>query len=197
MVAMIEIRFHGRGGQGAVIGSEVLAHAFFLEGKYVQAFPAFGVERRGAPVTAFCRIDEHPILLRNQIYAPDHVVVLDSTLLTTGGVTRGLKSDGAILLNGRRPDSFYREALGDAFRIFAVDAAAVAIAHKLGSTADPIVNTAILGAFARASGLVPLEAVEQAIEACLTRFAKENRRAARDAFGCVRAIHAGEKEIAP
>ena len=92
MVAMIEIRFHDRGGQGAVIGSEVLAHAFFLEGKYVQAFPAFGVERRGAPVTAFCRIDEHPILLRNQIYTPDHVVVLDTALLTTAGVTRGLKS---------------------------------------------------------------------------------------------------------
>ena len=194
---MIEIRFHGRGGQGAVIGSEVLAHAFFLEGKYVQAFPAFGVERRGAPVTAFCRIDENPILLRNQIYTPDQVVVLDSALLTTGGVIRGLKSDGVILINGRRPDSFYREVLGDTYRIFVVDAAAVAIAHKLGSTADPIVNTAILGAYARASGLVPLEAVEQAIEACLTRFVIENRRAARDAFGCVRSVPVAEKEIAP
>ena len=77
---MLEIRFHGRGGQGAVIGSEVLAQAFFLEGKYVQAFPAFGVERRGAPVTAFCRVSPEPIHLRNQITHPDHVVVLDASL---------------------------------------------------------------------------------------------------------------------
>jgi len=84
---MIEIRFHGRGGQGAVMGSDVLAHAFFIEDKYVQAFPAFGVERRGAPVMAFCRVDDKHINLRNQIYKPDHVIVLDSSLLETVGVT--------------------------------------------------------------------------------------------------------------
>ena len=94
---MKEIRFHGRGGQGAVIGSEVLAHAFFLENRYVQAFPSFGVERRGAPVMAFCRIDEQPIHLRNQIYTPDHVVVLDASLLQNAAVTQGLKAGGTVV----------------------------------------------------------------------------------------------------
>lgn len=88
---MQEIRFHGRGGQGAVIGSEVLAYACFIEDKYVQAFPAFGVERRGAPVTAFCRINDRPFLLRNQIYKPDHIVFLDASMLETVPVTQGLK----------------------------------------------------------------------------------------------------------
>ena len=114
---MQEIRFHGRGGQGAVIGSEVLAQAFFLENKYVQAFPAFGVERRGAPVTAFCRVDDQHIYLRNQIYTPDHVVVLDSSLLKTGGVTQGLKKCGTIVVNGRRPPQHYRQLLGDDRRV--------------------------------------------------------------------------------
>ena len=91
---MYEIRFHGRGGQGAVIGSEVLAHAFFLEDKFVQAFPAFGVERRGAPVAAFCRVSDQPIYHRNQIYTPDHVIVLDESLLRIGIVDRGIKAKG-------------------------------------------------------------------------------------------------------
>src|SRR4030043_1710081 len=78
---MIEIRIHGRGGQGAVIASEVLAAAFFKEGKYVPAFPAFGVERRGAPVAAFTRVDDQPIRIRHNIYEPDHIIVLDPTLM--------------------------------------------------------------------------------------------------------------------
>ena len=91
---MREIRFHGRGGQGAVIASKILAEAFFREGKYVQSFPAFGAERRGAPVAAFTRVDENPIRIRTQIYAPDTVVVLDPSLLESADITSGLKPKG-------------------------------------------------------------------------------------------------------
>jgi len=160
---MEEIRFHGRGGQGAVIGSEVLAHAFFLEEKFVQAFPAFGVERRGAPVTAFCRCDERPINLRNQIYEPDHIVVLDGMLLETGEVTKGLQPGGSIVVNGKRDAAHYRKSVGDKFALFIVDAAAIGLEFHLGSPQNPIVNTAILGAFAWATNLVKLKSVEDAI----------------------------------
>jgi len=93
--SVIEIRFHGRGGQGAVIASELLAQAAFLEGKHPQSFPFFGVERRGAPVTAFTRIDDAPIQIRTSITAPDIVVVLDSGLMRTINVIAGLKPTGS------------------------------------------------------------------------------------------------------
>ncbi|RLB42290.1 MAG: pyruvate ferredoxin oxidoreductase [Deltaproteobacteria bacterium] len=185
---MQEIRFHGRGGQGAVIGSETLAHAFFLEGKFVQAFPAFGVERRGAPVMAFCRVDDRPISLRNQIYEPDHVVVLDSSLVETVRVTEGLKNNGTIIVNGRRHAQYYREKIGEGFRIFLVDAGRIAVKHGLGSPTNPIVNTAILGAFAKATGLVSIEAVEKAIMDYVPVRRDDNRRAARSAYEMATAV---------
>lgn len=183
---MQEIRFHGRGGQGAVIGSEVLAQAFFIEGKYVQAFPSFGVERRGAPVTAFCRVDDTPIHLRNQIYAPDHLIILDASLLNAGTVTQGLKKKGTVVINGKKPPADYMEMLAGDFQLFVVDATAIAVAYRLGSPSDPIVNTAILGAFARAAGLVGIDSVEKAIEISVPAKKKENRAAARDAYKNVR-----------
>lgn len=179
---MQEIRFHGRGGQGAVIGSEVLAHAFFFEGKYVQAFPAFGVERRGAPVTAFCRVDDQPINLRNQIYQPDHVVLLDASMLETVNVTDGLKPHGSIVINSPRGPEFFNGRFDPSYQIHVVDAAAIAVAHRLGSASNPIVNTAIIGAFAKATGLVGIEAVEQAIEEYVPVKKENNRLAARAAF---------------
>jgi 2-oxoisovalerate/pyruvate ferredoxin oxidoreductase gamma subunit len=179
---MEEIRFHGRGGQGAVIGSEVLAHAFFIEGAYVQAFPAFGVERRGAPVLAFCRVDKAPILLRSQIYEPDHVIVLDASLLESVDVTQGLKKSGIVLINGKRDVHYYRDLVGDQYSVGVVDAGSIAVAHRLGSAANPIVNTAILGAFSRVSGLVGIDAVAQAIEEYVPLKKKENMKAARDAY---------------
>ena len=179
---MQEIRFHGRGGQGAVIGSEVLAHAFFIEDKYVQAFPVFGVERRGAPVTAFCRIDNKSINLRNQIYKPDHIVVLDSTLLETVGITQGLKMNGTIVVNGKQTPSYYREFLGDEYQLYVVDAVSVAVKYHLGSPSNPIVNTAIVGAFSKATGLVKIESVEQAIEEYVPIKKEDNKKAARAAY---------------
>lgn len=179
---MQEIRFHGRGGQGAVIGSEVLAHALFIEDKYVQAFPAFGVERRGAPVTAFCRMDDKPIYLRNQIYQPDHVVVLDASLLQTIKVTQGLKQNGTVLINGKFEPAYYRKIIADQYTLFVVNAGAIALAHRLGSPANPIVNTAILGAFSKATGLVSIQAVEKAIDEYVPLDKQNNKMAARDAY---------------
>ncbi len=179
---MQEIRFHGRGGQGAVIGSEVLAKAFFIEKRFVQAFPAFGVERRGAPVTAFCCIDDKEILLRNQIYKPDHVVVLDASMLETVNVIDGLKKNGSILTNSSKHPDDYTAFFGEEHQVFTVNAAAIAAAHRLGSASNPIVNTAILGAFSKATGLVGIKAVEQAVEQCVPVKKEMNRKAARSAY---------------
>jgi 2-oxoisovalerate/pyruvate ferredoxin oxidoreductase gamma subunit len=179
---MQEIRFHGRGGQGSVIGSEVLAHAFFIEGKFIQAFPAFGVERRGAPVTAFCRIDDRHINLRSQIYHPDHVVVLDASMIENVNVIDGLKKNGSIVINSPRAPDFYKKLFGDDYRLFVIDAAAIAVSHRLGSAANPIVNTAILGAFSKATGLVGIRAILQAIEEYVPVKKAQNQQAAQAAY---------------
>lgn len=179
---MIEIRFHGRGGQGAVVASELLAAALFKEGKFVQAFPAFGVERRGAPVTAFLRLDTAPIRLRCQIYKPDHVVILDPTLIPVVDVTAGLKAGGWILINSdRSPEAFENFAKGG-WQVATIDAGAIAVCHSLGTRTNPIVNTAILGAFSRVTGLVGLEAITEAIAEGVPVRSKENIAAARQAY---------------
>ncbi len=177
---MLEIRIHGRGGQGAVIASKVLASALFNEGKWVQSFPAFGVERRGAPVTAFLRLDEAPILLRCQIYHPDHLMVLDPTLIEAINVSEGLKDGGLILINTEKPPQAF-VGLGP-YRIATVDAGRIAVEHGLGSPEHPIVNTAILGAYARASGIVGLDSVLEAIREAVPFGADENAAAAQQAF---------------
>lgn len=180
---MVEVRFHGRGGQGAVVASTVLAVACFLDGKHVQAFPSFGVERRGAPVEAYTRIDDRKILLRTNVYSPDHVVVLDATLVETAGVTLGLRPGGTLLVNtGKSPSALDGFAL---FRVFTADAGRIALAHKLGSRTHPIVNTAILGAFARATGLVSIDAVCDAIRGEVPAHHEENVAAAREAYESV------------
>jgi len=180
---MLEIRIHGRGGQGAVIASKVLASALFMEGKWVQSFPAFGVERRGAPVTAFLRADDEPILLRCQIYHPDHLMILDPTLIEAVNVTDGLKEDGLILINTEKSPAHFM-GLGP-FRIATVDASNIAVRHHLGTAEHPIVNTAILGAYAKASGIVSLDAVVKAIEESVPLGAEDNMAAAREAFELV------------
>ncbi len=96
---MIEVRFHGRGGQGVVTAADILAMAAFYDGKFCQSFPFFGVERRGAPVMAFSRIDDRPVRMRSQIYTPDYVVVQDPTLLEIIDVTSGLKDEGIVIIN--------------------------------------------------------------------------------------------------
>ena len=178
---MIEIRFHGRGGQGGVIASKVLAVSLFSEGKFVQSFPAFGVERRGAPVMAYLRVDEQYIDLRCEVYSPDHIVVLDPSLLDAVDVAAGLKKGGTILINSDRPPSYFQERYPD-FKIATIDASDIAVRHKLGTRQHPIVNTAILGAFARQSGLCNIDSVAEAITGEVPFKLEENAQAAREAY---------------
>jgi 2-oxoacid:acceptor oxidoreductase gamma subunit (pyruvate/2-ketoisovalerate family) len=183
---MRELRIHGRGGQGAVIASKLLASALFKEGRSVQSFPAFGVERRGAPVTAFLRFSDGPILLRCEITEPDDLIVLDPTLVRAVDVSSGLKPGGSILLNTDRPPEAYPELMQH-FRVGTVDASSIARKHGLGSKTQPIVNTAILGAFAAFSGMVGLESIRAAIQEDMPLHAEANIQAAREAARAVRA----------
>ncbi len=177
---MRELRIHGRGGQGAVIASKLLASALFHEGKSVQSFPAFGVERRGAPVTAFLRTSDGPILLRCEITQPDDLIILDPTLIKAIDVTQGLKPGGTILINSdRSPDAY--ASLAKDFRVALVDASSIARKYGLGSKTQPIVNTAILGAFATDSGMVGLEAICDAITESVPTKPERNVEAAREA----------------
>ena len=181
---MIEVRIHGRGGQGAVIASKVLADAVFKEGRFVQSFPSFGVERRGAPVAAFTRIDDKPVRLRCQIYNPDHVMVLDPSLMQVVDVTSGLKDGGWILINSDQPPADFK--LPAKFRVATVDANAIAIKYRLGPRTAPIVNTAILGAFARITDIVSLEAVTEAVREAVPVKPDDNVAATREAYEVVR-----------
>ncbi len=154
---MIEIRLHGRGGQGSVTAAELLAVAAFDDGKEAQAFPAFGVERRGAPVMAFCRISDQPIRLRSQIYEPDYVIVQDATLMENVDVLAGVKPDGTVLINSERPAADLK--LDTSARVVTFPATQIAL-EELGR---PIMNTAILGAFSGLSGAISFEAIERSI----------------------------------
>lgn len=177
---MIAIRFHGRGGQGAVIASKLLASAFFRDGWQVQAFPSFGAERTGAPVMAFLRIDEQRINSHYQVYEPDHVIVLDPVLLKTVDVTAGLRAGGWVIVNSPADPSALN--IPPVFNVATCDATAVALAHGLGSRTMPIVNTSIAGAFAAATKLVSVASVLAVIPDVVPNEAAANAAAAREAF---------------
>ena len=175
---MFEVRFHGRGGQGAVTAANILAMAAFKQGYYAQSFPFFGVERRGAPVQAFTRIDDKPINIRMNVYSPDAVVVLDPSLLEVINVTQGLKKDGFIVINtAKKPSDF-----DFGYKIATVDATSIALSHKLGSSAAPIVNTSILGAYSKAIQNVSIENVMEAIKERAPAKKEENAMAAKEAY---------------
>ncbi|MFQ6086696.1 MAG: pyruvate ferredoxin oxidoreductase subunit gamma [Candidatus Bathyarchaeia archaeon] len=155
----MEIRWHGRGGQGAWTASEILAKAAILEGKYIQSFPEFGPERMGAPVNSYTRISEEPINLHCSVYNPDVVVVLDPTLLKTVPVAQGLKEDGVIIVNTKVTPAEIREKLDlKTGKIWTIPATEIAI-RILGR---PITNTAMIGAVARATQIISLESIEKA-----------------------------------
>ena len=183
---MYEVRFHGRGGQGAVTAANILAAAAFKEGKMVQAFPMFGVERRGAPVAAVLRIDDKQIDLRTQVYKPDAVVVLDLSLIEVQDVSLGLKEGGFIIINSTKEPSEYKKY--SKFKVFTVDATKIAVANKLGTGTNPIVNTAILGAYSKAVGNVGMKALDAAIEENAPIKTSENRKAAQDAFAATKGV---------
>jgi pyruvate ferredoxin oxidoreductase gamma subunit len=186
-MAMLQVRIHGRGGQGVVTAAEMLSIAAFQQGQYAQAFPSFGSERTGAPVVAFCRVDAHEIRLREPIVEPDVVIVQDPTLLHQVDVFQGLRPDGYVLINSRR--SFDALGIGEVSarfrreRLCTVAATDIALRH-LGR---PVPNTVLLGGFAALSGLITLAAVAHAIRGRFSgALAEGNVAAATEAFDYVR-----------
>ena len=179
-MVLIEVRWHGRGGQGAWTASELLAKAAIHEGKYIQSFPEFGPERMGAPVRAFTRISDKPIRLHCSVYSPDVVVVLDPTLMATVPVTEGLKQNGAIVVNTGEEPSRMKEKLKIANgTVWTVPATEIAI-KILGR---PITNTAMLGAVARATNIVSMESIEKAVkERFPAQLAEKNIEVIKEAF---------------
>ena len=184
---MLQVRFHGRGGQGVVTAAEMLSIAAFEQGRHAMAFPSFGSERTGAPVVAFCRIDDHEIRLREPILTPDVLIIQDPTLLHQVDVFQGLKSDGYVLINSTR--SFDDLGVGDIAKKFRherltnVPATEIAIKH-LGR---PVANAVLLGGFAALSGLITLEAVSHAIrEKFSGKIAEGNVAAAAEAHEYIR-----------
>ena len=183
---MVEIRFHGRGGQGTVVATILLAKAFFRDGYHVQSFPLFGVERRGAPVEAYLRLDRKEILIRTNVYTPDHVVVLDKTLLESIDVTFGLKEGGWILINGPELPAQLNSWSG--YKLALVDATHIALMNGLGTRTHPIVNTPMMGGLARVLGMPSMEAISRAIQREVPSKPRANIRAAKMAYEQVRIL---------
>ncbi|MBN1644327.1 MAG: pyruvate ferredoxin oxidoreductase subunit gamma [Dehalococcoidales bacterium] len=175
----MEIRWHGRGGQGAVTSAELLAQAAISEGKYAQAFPSFGPERRGAPVVAFDRIDgQSAIRVRAEIREPDVVLVLDPTLLRVVKVTSGLKDKGILVINTSKSFAEIEKDFGSDWKLALVDATKIA-REILGL---PIVNTTMLGALLKATGVVKLESLFGPINERFGRIAEKNINSMKRAF---------------
>jgi pyruvate ferredoxin oxidoreductase gamma subunit len=175
---MLEIRWHGRGGQGAVTSVELLAIAAIDEGKYAQAFPSFGPERRGAPVEAFNRVDKKQIRIRSRIYNPDVAVVLDESLVNLINVAAGLKPDGLLIVNTSRTADEVRSALNYKGKVATVDATGIAW-KELGV---PITNTTMLGALIKATKVVKLESLKEPVDHRFGRIAQRNMAAMKRAF---------------
>jgi len=175
-----EIRIHARAGQGAITVANLLGAAAFVEGKYALTFPHFGAARMGAPMNAFVRVNDKPIRLRSQIYEPDYLIVVDPTLVEPYNVFSGFKGDGVAVIN--RPSSEGVEAPGGG-KVVCVPATEIAD-EVIGR---PFANTTLLGAFAAASGLISLEAVEKVIAERFTeRLAKTNAEAAKRGYEFVK-----------
>ena len=170
---MFEIRLHSRGGQGGVTAAKLIAQAAFLDGKYATATPLYGAERRGAPVVSFIRIDDKPIRIYSQIRKPDLVIVLDTSIMQTVDVLAGLKPDGKVLVNSQHPME-----LGS-HKVYHTDLTGIALSLDLVLAGNPILNTPLLGAVAKA-GIISRESAQKAISSV---FADDrNTKAAVKAF---------------
>jgi len=183
---MFQVRIHGRGGQGVVTGAEMLSIAAFQGGRHAQAFPSFGSERTGAPVVAFCRMDDKEIRLREPIMEPDALIIQDPTLLHQVDVFSGLKKDGYILINTTK--TFDQLGLGEFVKWFrpehllTVPASELAMKH----VRRPVPNVPMLGAFAALCGLITLDAVHAAIQRKFSgAVAQGNMQAASEAYEIV------------
>jgi pyruvate ferredoxin oxidoreductase gamma subunit len=185
-IVMFQVRIHGRGGQGVVTAAEVLSVAAYLEGKHAQAFPSFGSERMGAPVVSFCRIDDKDIRLREPIMTPDALIVQDPTLFKAIDVCQGLKAAGYLLVNSNRsPGELHLDPIVKKLppgHVLTVPASELALKH----VGRPLPNAALLGAFARLTGIVQLRSVAAAIrDAFPEKIAAANIAAATAAYDAV------------
>ncbi len=180
---MVEIRIHGRGGQGSVTMAELITAAAFYNGKSSQGFPNFGVERRGAPVEAYARIDDKFIRLRSQIYEPDYIIIQDASLINGADVFRGAKKGALALINAEKPVAVKAPA---GVKIITIPATGLAL--KI--IGKPIINTILLGAFAALSGLIKMAGVEKAIEARFEdkEIAQKNILAAQKGYDLVKSL---------
>lgn len=177
---MFQVRIHGRGGQGAVTAAELLSVAAFLEGRYAQAFPSFGSERTGAPVMAFCRIDDRPIRVREPVVRPDALVIQDPTLLHQANVFEGLRQGGAVLVNSPLgAEELGLPQLMTAARVLTVPATALALRHF----GRPVPNAVLLGGLAALTGCVALDSLTAAVrERFPGGLGTANADAAREAY---------------
>jgi 2-oxoacid:acceptor oxidoreductase gamma subunit (pyruvate/2-ketoisovalerate family) len=179
---MTEIKFIGRGGQGAVIASQILAKVFFLAGKYPQCFSVFGGERRGAPVASFLRVDDKKIYLKCEIRRPDAMIYMAPDLVDFKEVEEALKPGGLILINNALTSEEFIPLRK--YRLGLIDALTISEGLGMGAT----INTAVLGAFAKLSGIVPMDYLEQAIRETVPAKIEANIAAARKAFEMTRAV---------
>lgn len=175
---MIEVRIHGRGGQGGVTSAELVALAAINEGKYAQAFPSFGPERRGAPVLAFIRVDSSPIKMRYEVREPDVVVVLDPSLITVANVLSGLKSDGIIVINTGKSIEDIKKEHSIGAKVAIVDANKIA-REILGL---PITNTTMIGALVRATDIVKMASLIEPLKHRFGRIAEKNIQVCEKAY---------------
>lgn len=188
MEEVVEVRWHGRGGQGVVLASRIAAGAAFLEGKWSQAFPFFGAERRGAPVTAFTRIGPSPIRLRSQIYEPDVLVLMDPMFLRMESAWRGVKPSAAVVVNA--PQDISELPLpARVGRLAFVDATAISMDLELKVAGLPVPNSAMVGALVRGTGLFSLESAERAVRNVLRRAAEVNVQALRKAYESTKVVY--------
>ena len=169
-----------------MIASEILAKAAMLRGLHSSAFPFFGVERRGAPVTSFCRIDERPIRVHSGIYEPDQVVVLDQALFRQHDTLSGLKEHGKILANTTKTEA--QLGISPKFRLIPVDATSIALKRRLGPSTAPIVNTAMLGVLVRTLPGISIDEMIECIKDTVPVKKEENAAAANDAYDTWRLI---------
>ncbi len=185
---MQEIRFHGRGGQGAVIASKILAQALFFEDRYAQAFPTFGAERRGAPVAAFVRVDDSFINVRSRVTTPDFVVVMAARLIESVPVTDGLKDGGIILINSDLPAKEFNFGKDDnfnselPFQVVTINLNRIALKFGLGTEIMPLINAPVLGALAQVSGLVKPESLVRAMPNFIPARLEDNEKALYAAY---------------
>lgn len=183
---LIEVRFHGRGGQGVVTAADILAVAGFKDGYYTLSFPTFGAEKRGTPVASFLRLSDKPIVSRDEIYYPDYVVVMDPTVIGPVKVEAGLKTEGRLIANYPKGSEDLKREMSWDFEVYTINATKMAMEH-LGR---PITNTAMVGAFVGATNVIKLESLLETIEEWFTNkeLAEKNLKLVKEAYEYMRKV---------